>query len=98
LGVAVSPQTLLLGSDQGGRVAVHTDIPIRTVNTTTLRLNGVPAKGVGVDALGHVVGLFDEQAIKSIVAPPGAVLTLTGGYKDGTTFSGSDTVRVVAAE
>ena len=95
LGVAVSPQTLLLSSDQGGRVTVHTSIPYRSVDPGTLELNGVPVAAVGADSLGHIVANFDEGAIKSIVAPPEAMLTLTGNYTDGEPFAGSDTVRVI---
>lgn len=94
LGVAVSPQTLLLSSDQGGRVTVHTSIPYGSVDQTTLALNDVPVSSVGADSLGHLVAGFDEAAIKAIVAPPEATLTLTGCYTDGTAFAGSDTVRV----
>jgi hypothetical protein len=95
LGVAVSPQTLLLSSDQGGRVTVHTSIPCSSVDRGTLALNGVPVSSVGADALGHLVAGFDEAAIKAVVTPPEAVMTLTGSYTDGTAFAGSDTVRVV---
>ena len=95
LGVAVSPQTLLLSMDQGGRITVHTTIPWGSVDRNTLALNGVQVSSVGADSLGHLVANFDEAVIKSIVAPPQAVMTLTGDYTDGTTFSGSDVVRVV---
>lgn len=94
LGIAVSPQTLLLNSSRGGSVSVHTDIKLSAVDTTSLKLNGIPAKGAGADATGCLVASFDEAAVKAIVAPPQATLTLTGLYKDGTAFSGSDTVRV----
>lgn len=94
LGVAVSPQTLILNSEQGGFVCVHTDIKLSAVDTSSLALNGIPAKGAGADATGCLVASFDEAAVKAIVAPPGATLTLTGLYKDGTAFAGSDEVRV----
>lgn len=97
LGVAVSPQTLLLNSDQSGTVVVHTDgLPYSSVARGSVKLNGVPAIGTGADACGDLVASFDEKVIKGMVQPPSAVLTLTGEYTDGTTFSGSDTVRVVA--
>ena len=94
LGVAVSPQNLLVGSDQGGSVTVHTAIPASTVVGDSMELNGIPVSGIYVDALGHIVGNFNEAAVKAIVAPPTATLVLTGVYLDGTGFSGSDTVRV----
>lgn len=95
LGVAVSPLTLLLGEDQGGTVTVHTDIPYRSVDTSTVALNGIPAAWTRVDIQGELVGEFLEADIKAIVTPPEEVLTLTGNYTDGTAWSGSDTVRVI---
>jgi hypothetical protein len=94
LGVAVSPQTLLLGTNQSGAVLVHTDIPLSSVATSTLDLNGIPASGAYADSLGNLVAAFNEMAVKSIVFPPAAELTLTGYYLSGEGFYGSDTVRV----
>ena len=94
LGVADSPHMLLLGKLPTGVVKVHTAIPLVIVNPVTLELNGVPLIGYYADDLGQVVAVFDEQEIHSIVAPPSAVLTLTGEYVTGEPFAGSDTVRV----
>lgn len=95
LGVAVSPQTFILSLDQGGAVTVHTAIAFAEVDCATLRLNGIAVDWTHVDSLGHVVGEFNEEAVKAIVAPPEATLTLTGNMKTGESFSGSDTVRVI---
>jgi hypothetical protein len=110
LEVAVSPQTLILDFPQGGAVKVHTDIPFGSVylgedleekpDPTFLELNGIPAKGVGIDSCGDIIGLFDEKEIEYLLAEPGTyTLTLTGFYEDGglqgESFSGSDTVRVI---
>ena len=95
LGVAVSPQTLILGFDQGGNIKVHTAIPLRSVDRSSVTLNGIPAGGIGADSLGHMVAIFSEDAVKAIVQPPSAVLTLEGLYNDGESFSGSDTVQVI---
>ena len=94
LGVAVSPQMILLGSDQGGDVSVHTDIPYGSVDCSTLALNGIPVSWTKADSCGNLVAKFDEWAVKAIVAPPGATMTLTGTTKDGVSFAGSDTVQV----
>ena len=95
LGIAISPQTLILNSVRGDRVTVHTDIKLSTVDTSSLALNGIPASGAWADATGCLVAGFDEAAVEAIVAPPNATLTLTGLYKDGAGFSGSDEVRVI---
>ncbi len=95
LGVAVSPQTLILSQTQGGTVTVHTAILARDVNAGSLKLNGIAVSWTHVDSRGQIVGEFDETAVKAIVAPPEAVLTLTGTMKSGAEFSGSDTVRVI---
>ena len=94
LGVAVSPQMLLLGRDQGGSVVVHTSIPYGSVDTASLELNGLPVVWTKADDCGNLVAYFDEDAVKAIVAPPSAVMTLTGTTKDGVPFEGSDSIRV----
>jgi hypothetical protein len=93
LGIAVSPQMLLLGTTQSA-VKVHTDIPYSSVAKSTLELNGLAASGSYADALGNLVAVFSESAVKQMVSPPSAVLTLTGQYLDGEPFSGSDRVMV----
>ncbi|MBW7865129.1 MAG: hypothetical protein GX580_05085 [Candidatus Hydrogenedens sp.] len=95
LGVAVSPQTLILSQVQGGTVTVHTAILARDVNAASLKLNGIAVSWTHVDNHGQIVGEFDESAVKAIVSPPEAALTLTGTMKSGAAFSGSDTVRVI---
>jgi len=94
LGVAVSPQKLLLGTEQTGSVKVHTGIPFSKVDRSSLYLNGVAATGSYADSLGHIVAVFDEDAIKAIVYIPSTVLTLTGLYVTGEPFAGADTVMV----
>ncbi len=94
LGVAVSPQTLLLSSNQGGFVVVHTFIPYSTVNRTGLTLNFVPAFRTKADDCGNLVAYFNEAAIKAIVTPPDELMTLRGTYTNGQSFEGSDTVKV----
>ncbi len=95
LGVAVSPQTLILSLDQGGAVTVHTLIRLTAVNTESLTLNGVPADAAWADSRGNLVARFSESEIEAIVAPPSAVLTLKGVMNDGTAFAGWDEVRVI---
>ena len=95
LGVAVSPQTFILGVEQGS-VSVHTDLPLSQVDRDAgVTLNGVAAIRIGADARGCLVAKFDEEEIEAILSPPSEVMTLRGTRKDGTTFSGSDTVRVI---
>lgn len=93
--VLISPQTLLLGTEQGGSVVVHMAIPASQVDSSTVALDGVAALSTWADSRGDLVASFDEAAIKAIVAPPSATLTLTGNLHDGTPFAGSDTVRVI---
>ncbi len=95
LGIAVSPQTLILSMNQGGAVTVHTAVPFSAVDTSSLTLNGVAAEAAWADNCGNLVARFDEAEIEALVAPPGAVLTLEGVMKDGDTFAGSDEVRVI---
>ncbi len=95
LGVAVSPQTLILSLDQGGAVTVHTAIRFSAVDGSSLTLTGVAADGVWADSRGNLVARFSEAEVEALVAPPSAVLTLEGMMKDATAFAGSDVVRVI---
>ncbi|MBU0641069.1 MAG: hypothetical protein KKB50_19595 [Planctomycetes bacterium] len=92
--IAIAPHTLLLGFEQGGSVVVHADIPYAEVNADTLALDGIAAAWAKPDDCGNLVAYFDEAAVKAIVAPPSATLTLTGETKSGSPFTGSDTVQV----
>ena len=94
---AVSPQTIILGSDQGTSVTVHAEIPYSTVDRASLTLNGLAAKGSKSDNRGELVAFFNEEAIKNMVSVPKATLTLEGRTLAGEAFSGSDTVRVIQA-
>jgi len=95
LGIAVSPQTLILSLDQGGAVTVHTAICLTAVDTGSLSLNGVPAESAWADSRGNLVARFNEADVEATVAPPRAILTLEGAMTDGTPFAGSDSVRVI---
>ena len=92
--ISVAPSTLLIGVEQGGAVTVHTKIPFGVVDASSLALNGVPAGAVFADNQGDLVAKFSEAAIKAMATPDEITLTLTGRYRDGETFEGSDTVTV----
>jgi hypothetical protein len=95
LGVAVSPQTMILDAEQGS-VSVHTSIPFSSVDKTkSVTLNGVEAIYIKADDCGNLVAKYDEFEIKAIISPPAEVMVLKGFYTGGGTFSGSDTVRVI---
>ena len=92
--VKISPHTLLLGADQSGSVVVHADIAYSQVDSSTVTLEGIAVRWTKADLRGELVAYFDETAMKAIVEPPNATLTLAGVTRDGTPFSGSDTVQV----
>ncbi|MBM3495792.1 MAG: hypothetical protein FJX72_15925 [Armatimonadetes bacterium] len=90
----VSPATLQLGLDQGGRVTAHVDIQLSEVATSTVKMNGVPATSCFADTLGQLVAKFPETAIENTVSPGTALMTLEGATKAGVPFVGQCTVRV----
>lgn len=94
IGVAISPQLLILDTVQGGQVTVHTSIAFRSVDRASVCLNGIAAAATFADSRGQLVARFQEELVEAIVEVPSAVLTLTGLYLDGSAFSGSDTVQV----
>ena len=93
LGIAVSPQNLVLSINQGS-VSVHTDISYHSVNLCTVRLDDIVPAYMKSDLRGNLVAKFYEEDVEAIVSPPSATLTLTGEYISGEGFSGSDSVQV----
>ena len=91
--IMVSPQTIILEAPVTW-VTVHTDIPQSMVERDTVALNYIPARIVTCDARGYLVAKFDFDDIKAIVAPPEAVLGLSGLTIDGALFAGVDVVPV----
>jgi hypothetical protein len=94
--ISVEPHTLQLGS-VGTWVTVHAQIPASIVVGMTVQLNGVEVVYTKADNRGELVAKFALDSIKSIVAPPDALLTLTGVCRDGTAFTGSAVVPVIQA-
>ncbi|HAK95506.1 MAG TPA: hypothetical protein DCM87_10990 [Planctomycetes bacterium] len=103
IAIQVSPSTIILDSD-GVSLTIHTDIRRSTVDRDSLRLfsslmpeEGLPVDGVYSDAHMNLVAEFDFDAVKAIVAPPSAILTLRGlrlAEFGGTEFSGTNEVLV----
>lgn len=88
--IMASPQTVVLAKVDS--LTVHTNIPAVAVDADTVALNGVPASGIGIDNLGHLVARF---ALADLALQRGqATVTLTGLYDDGDEFAASDIVTV----
>jgi hypothetical protein len=92
--VAISPSTIVLGAP-GEWITAHTDIPYALVDCSTVALNGIAVAVTKADARGDLVAKFRRPEIEAIVAPPEAILLLTGATKLGEAFAGDDTVVVV---
>ena len=91
--IVISPNTLVMDS-QGVWVTVHADIPLKSVAGFTVTLNGIPVEVVKADNHGDLVAKFELDAVKNIIDPPSATLTLAGELSDGGAFEGTDTIRV----
>lgn len=91
--IKVSPHVIVLDSE-GAWVTIHTNIPHDEVETSSVALNGVPAASTKADLRGNLVAKFTQADIKAIVAPPEALLELTGLKTDGDAFSGSEVVEI----
>ena len=94
ISVTISPKTIVLGSS-GQWITAHTDIALSNVDCSTLTLNGVPVAWTDADAQGNLVAKFHKADIDAIIAPPAAVLVLSGMTKSGVGFSGADEVVVI---
>ncbi len=92
--ITISPSTIVLGAP-GEWITAHTDIPYASVDCTTIALNGIAVAVTKADACGDLVAKFRRPEVEAIVAPPEAILLLTGVTKQGEPFAGDDTVVVV---
>ena len=99
IGIKVSPSTILLNWNAKGdvKVTVHADVSFSLFSTSDIEvwLDGIPATHLYADARGDLVGKFDFDAVKELVGPERATLSLRAVAKDGTVYYGSDDVRVV---
>jgi len=105
--VDIHPETLNLESN-GKWITAHIELPecyeVSNINITTVRLETIPAAWGNVEG-NKLMVKFDRQAVGYILsglyhmAPPPAKnyveLTITGEFFDGTSFEGSDTIRVI---
>lgn len=92
--ITISPSTLILSRFYPS-VTVHTDLPYKEADVGSLSLEGIRVQSTYTDALGFLVAKFDGDAVKAVVDPGKARLTLIGLRKDGTFFAGSDVINVV---
>lgn len=86
----ISPNTIVLA--KVGIITIHTNIPAVIVEPGSIELDGVAPIGVGIDDCGHLVAKFRVADLD--LKPGRTTLTLSGTFKDGSTFSAADTVRV----
>jgi hypothetical protein len=93
--IVVAPSTINLQA-AGEWVTVHAEIDYSDVEAASVTLNGIPVKATFADSRGELVAKFVVGAVRGIVEPGTAELTLSGTTRDGGTFSGTDTVKVVS--
>lgn len=91
--IDIAPHTIVLSS-AAECVTVHAEIALSAVDAGSVRLEHLTPYLVKADSRGELVAKFDSEAVKAIVAPPSATMTLTGMTKDGQPFSGTATVAV----
>jgi len=99
INITVSPSTLMLSRDIAC-VTVHTNIPIGSVDRSSLLLYGIEDTEpiapyyTKSDSLGHLVAKFDGDLARTIVEPGQVMLTLTGLTVEDEIFSASDIIMV----
>jgi len=92
--IVVSPSTINLQA-AGEWVTVHAEIDYSAVEGASVTLNGIPVQATFADSRGDLVAKFLVGDVRAIVEPGTAELTLSGTTRDGGTFSGTDTVKVI---
>jgi len=85
LEIDVAPKTLVLKS-KGGQFTVHTDVPLRLVDSVSLAVNGTVfeenALSIFADAVGNLVAQCPKDAVRELVGEPDAQATLTVEWDD----------------
>ena len=96
INIDVSPNVLNL-ENQGEVVTVHTDIAYGLVVGSTVYLNEVPIKSWKSDDRGNFVAKFYMEDVKDLPLNIGEMNTLTmvGVLIDGSTFTGSQQIKVI---
>ncbi|MDD3643889.1 MAG: hypothetical protein PHQ19_10550 [Candidatus Krumholzibacteria bacterium] len=87
----VSPRVLFLGFS-GTRITIHTCIPYSSVDRESIRLSGdgdgsIAPVSTKSDSRGNLVVKFAAADVATIVSAPRSVLTMTGDYTEGGSFS-----------
>ena len=93
IAIQISPNTLVLGQTME-YVTVHTNIACSLVDRDSVELNRIPVAYVKSDNRGFLVAKFDADAVKAIVKPGRAKLTMTGTTVNGVNFFGTDIIAV----
>ena len=93
--IVISPSAINLQA-AGTWVTVHAEIDYSDVEAATVTLNGIPVKATFADNRGDLVAKFLVGDVRGIVTPGTAELTLSGTTRDGGTFSGTDSVKVIS--
>ena len=92
--IVISPNVINIDS-KGVWVTVHAEIPYSVVAGASVKLNGIDVTATFADSRGELVAKFCVDAVKEILEPGTAELTLSGVTKDGISFSGTDTIKVI---
>jgi hypothetical protein len=92
--IVISPSTINLQA-AGTWVTVHAEIDYSDVVGASVTLDGIPVKATFADNRGDLVAKFLVGDVREIVQPGTAELRLCGQTRDGGTFSGTDTVKVI---
>ena len=90
--ITVAPNTIVLSSEVDA-VTVHSNLPLSSVDKSTVTVNGVTPI-LWDDNRGHLVARVALADLEG-VEPPELTITLSGLLLSGASFEASDTVRVI---
>ena len=67
LDIQVAPQTIVLSAG-GGKLSVHTDVPLAMVDSVSLAVNGTTIKAsIFADDCGNLVARCSKEAVKDVI-------------------------------
>ncbi len=96
--LSVDPETLNLKS-RGRWVTAYIEsenASVADIDARSLALEGVPTAWSRVLENTTLMAKFDRQALAATLTPEENVVTLSGRWKDGSTFTATDTIHVIS--
>ena len=97
--IKIEPETFNLGAKGVFTASItlseNSSYSLSNIDTSSLRCEGAPVVNTNLAAK-KLIAKFNVEDLKGVTAGDKVTFTVTGNFKDGRPFKGSDTVRVLS--